>query len=136
MSSHEAKELTYMLNTANMDSLHFVLPDIRLSEASPFEFTRRMDDNKRPYRTEVQFYKAIEALNHNIINEAITGDQREALLKIRCIMRDVEFAFYKSFDMDITDKRTVYGECISHLVPKEDEPSVCILEDWINLPMA
>lgn len=136
MTGAEAAELTYLLNTANMDSLRFTFPDIALSEASPFEFTRRMGDNKRPYRTEVQFYKAMEALNKNIIYEAITADQREAVLKMRCIMRDVELAFYKSFDMDITDKRTIYGECISNLTPKEDEPSVCLMQEWINLSMA
>jgi len=136
MTGAEAAELTYLLNTANIDSLRFTFPDITLSEASPFEFTRRMADNKRPYRTEVQFYKSMEALNKNIIYEAITGEQREALLKMRCIMLDVEFAFYKSFDMDITDKRTVYGECTSHLVPIEDEPSVCLMQEWINLPSA
>ena len=85
MSSAEAAELTYLLNTANIDSLRFTFPDIMLSEASPFEFTRRMADNKRPYRTEVQFYKSMEALNKNIIYEAITGEQREALLKMRCM---------------------------------------------------
>lgn len=136
ISSHEAKELTYLLNTANMDSLKYTLPDFALSEASPFEFNRHMDDNKRPYRTEVQFYKSMEALNRNINREAITADQREALYKMRCIMRDIESAFYKSFGMDITDKRTVYAECVHHLVPRECEPSVCLMDEWIMLPSA
>ena len=29
----------------------------------------------------------------------------------------------------IEDKRTVYGECTYRLVPREDEPSVCLMQD-------
>ena len=36
--------------------------------------------------------------------------------------------------MEIEDKRTVYGECTYRLVPREDEPSVCLMHDWIDLP--
>jgi len=35
--------------------------------------------------------------------------------------------------MEIEDKRTVYGECTYRLVPREDEPSVCLMHDWIYL---
>ena len=136
ISSHEAKELTYLLNTANMDSLKYVLPDFILTEASPFEFNRRMDDNRRPYRTEVQFYKSMESLKYNINREAITAEQREAFYKMRCIMRDIESAFYKSFGIDITDRRTVYSECLHHLIPHQFEPSVCLMDEWIKLPSA
>ena len=38
--------------------------------------------------------------------------------------------------MEIEDKRTVYGECTYRLVPREDEPSVCLMHDWIYLPTA
>ena len=38
--------------------------------------------------------------------------------------------------MEIEDKRTVYGECTYRLVPWEDEPSVCLMHDWIYLPSA
>jgi hypothetical protein len=34
------------------------------------------------------------------------------------------------------DKRTVYDAHVYHLVPKEDEPSVSIMHDWIYLPTA
>lgn len=34
------------------------------------------------------------------------------------------------------DKRTVYEECTYRLVPREDEPSVCLMHDWIYLPSA
>jgi hypothetical protein len=136
VSSHEAKELVYYLNTANMDSQRYALPGLPLLEASPLEFDRSMERYKRPYRTEVQFYKAMEALSRNIHREAITADQLSALLKMRCIMREVESAFYKCFDMDISDKRTVYTACAGLLVPEETEPSVCLMEDWLALTSA
>ena len=44
--------------------------------------------------------------------------------------------FYKAYGMEIEDKRTVYGECTYRLVPREDEPSVCLMHDWIYLPTA
>jgi hypothetical protein len=136
MSGHEAKELVYYLNTANLDSLRYAMPDFLLSEATPLEFDRCMNRSVRPYRTEVQFYKAMEALNRNINREAITADQRGALLKMRCIMREVESAFYKCFEMDISDKRTVYAACAGQLMPEPNEPSVCLMGDWLALTSA
>ena len=38
--------------------------------------------------------------------------------------------------MEIEDKRTVYSDCAYRLVPREDEPSVCLMHDWIYLPSA
>ncbi len=40
------------------------------------------------------------------------------------------------YRMEIADKRTVYGECTYRLVPWEDEPSVCLMHEWIYLPSA
>ena len=42
----------------------------------------------------------------------------------------------EAYEMEIEDKRTVYGECTCRLVPREDEPSVCLMHDWIYLPSA
>ena len=39
-------------------------------------------------------------------------------------------------DMEIEDKRTVYGECLYRLIPSDCEPSVCLMNDWICLPSA
>lgn len=49
---------------------------------------------------------------------------------------NLEYRFYKAYGMEIEDKRTVYGECVYRLVPREDEPSVCLMHDWIYLPTA
>lgn len=46
---------------------------------------------------------------------------------------DIEYTIH---GMEIEDKRTVYGECTYRLVPREDEPSVCLMHDWIYLPSA
>lgn len=60
----------------------------------------------------------------------------EALQTLRCIISNLEYRFYKAYGMEIEDKRTVYGECTYRLVPREDEPSVCLMHDWIYLPTA
>ena len=52
------------------------------------------------------------------------------------IISNLEYRFYKAYGMEIEDKRTVYGECTYRLVPREDEPSVCLMHDWIYLPSA
>ena len=39
----------------------------------------------------------------------------------------------KRYGMEIEDKRMVYGEITHHLVPREDDPSVCLMHDWIYL---
>lgn len=51
-------------------------------------------------------------------------------------IRSMTVWFYKVYGMEIEDKRTVYGECTYRLVPREDEPSVCLMHDWIYLPSA
>jgi predicted nucleotidyltransferase len=137
MSGRDAKELVYLLNTANLDSVRYVLPREYVAEAGPVTFSRWMDRmSRRPYRTEVQLYKALAALRHNIIREAITDRQREAAARLRCTLRDLEFHFYMTFGMDIDDILTVYADCAFGLVPREDEPSVCLMDDWLSLPSA
>jgi len=137
MNSREVKELVYLLNTANLDSYRFANPQEYVIESGPVAFSRLMDRMyRRPYRTEVQLYKALAALKHSIIRDAVTDRQREAVARMRCIMRDLEFHFFLTFGMDIDDVRTVYAECSFSLVPEEGEPSVCLMHDWIMLPTA
>ena len=90
----------------------------------------------RPYRTEVQLYKSLLFLKRSIDRDLIVTSQREALQTLRCIISNLEYRFYKAYGMEIEDKRTVYGECTYRLVPREDEPSVCLMHDWIYLPSA
>lgn len=75
-------------------------------------------------------------LKRSIDRDLIVSAQREALQTLRCIISNLEYRFYKAYGMEIEDKRTVYGECTYRLVPREDEPSVCLMHDWIYLPTA
>ena len=146
--------MLYLLNTANLDSYGFYHPEAHVIESGPVAFCRWLDRrfarpyrtvafchwletmDCRPYRTEVQLYKAILSLQRSIDRDFIITSQREALQKLRCIAGNLEYRFYKSYGMEIEDKRTVYSECVYRLIPKETEPSVCRMKDWIYLPSA
>jgi len=136
MSVNDAKELVYWLNTANIDSYSKAYPNIPIYQSSPFVFCRRLDEDERPYRTEVQLYKALEALKASIDFTAIISEQREAVQQMKCVMSNLEFNFFKVFDTEIDSALTIYGQCRNHLIPFEDEPSVCLFDDWLYLPTA
>jgi len=136
MSVNDAKELVYWLNTANIDSYSKAYPDLVLFQSSPLVFCKRLDGNERPYRTEVQLYKALETLWRNIDIDVLMSEQREAIQQMKCVMSNLEFDFYKVFDMEIDSPITVYGQCRKHLIPFEDEPSVCMFDEWLYLPTA
>lgn len=133
MHSADAKEFLYTLNTANLDSFAHAHPHVRVMESSPMEFCRRLDRNKRPYRTEVQLYKALLALYYNIDPDLIISAQREARQRLRCIMGNIEYRFYKAYGMEIEDRHTVYADCVYGLVPRENEPCVCMMRDWRDM---
>lgn len=62
--SAELKEMLYLLNTANLDSYSFYHPDAQITESGPVAFCRWLDRRyARPYRTEVQLYKAMLSYN-------------------------------------------------------------------------
>ena len=132
----DAQELVYWLNTANLDSYRSAYPDVPLYESTPFHFTKHFESKARPYRTEVQLYKALEALNRSISYDAIISQQREAVQQAKCIMSNLDYDFFKAFGLEIDSPLTVYRHCRNHLIPYEDEPSVCLYQDWVMLPTA
>lgn len=135
--SGELKEMLYLLNTANLDSFRYYNPKIYVAERSPIAFCRSLDGQDcRPYRTEVQLYKSLMALKRGIDYRCLVTSQREALQALKCIISNIEYRFYKAYGMEIEDRRTVYADCVYRLIPKDDEPSVCLLHDWIYLPSA
>ena len=137
MPENEVKEMLYALNTANLDCFGYYHPDIAIIESGAATFIYRLEkSHNRPYRTEVQLYKALEVLEHSVERSLMTCYQREALQKLRCVMANLEYRFYKAYGREISDNSTVYADCAFHLVPKADEPSVPILDDWINLTTA
>ena len=118
----------------NTDYYH---PDRSVIQSGPVAFCGWLETKDcRPYRTEVQLYKSLLFLKRSIDRDLIVSAQREALQTLRCIISNLEYRFYKAYGMEIEDKRTVYGECTYRLVPREDEPSVCLMHDWIYLPTA
>ena len=71
------------------------------------------------YHPEVQLYKALLYLKRSVDR-----------------LSNIEYRFYKAYGMEIEDKRNVYSDCTYRLVPREDEPGVCLMQDWIYLPSA
>lgn len=137
MPENEVKEMLYLLNTANLDCFGCYHPEIKVIESGPVMFCNWLDNMPcRPYRTEVQLYKALLFLKRSIDRDLIITSQREALQTLRCIISNIEYRFYKAYGMEIEDKRTVYEACAYQLVPREDEPSVCLMHEWIYLPSA
>lgn len=127
--------MLYLLNTANLECYEYYHPERVIVESGPVAFCRWLEKKGyRPYRTEVQLYKSLLFLKRSIDRELIVTSQREALQTLRCILSNLEYRFYKAYRMEIEDKRTVFGECSHRLVPREDEPSVCLMRDWIELP--
>lgn len=137
MPENEVREMLYLLNTANLDCYGYYHPERIVVESGPVAFCGWLEKKGyRPYRTEVQLYKSLLFLKRSIDRELIVTSQREALQMLRCILSNLEYRFYKAYRMEIEDKRTVFGECSYRLVPREDEPSVCLMRDWIELPSA
>ena len=112
-------------------------PEAHVVESGPVAFCGWLDHRyARPYRTEVQLYKSLLALKRSIDRDCIVTSQREALQMLRCVISNLEYRFYKAYNMEFEDKRTVYSECAFRLIPREDEPSVCLMHDWVYLPTA
>ena len=118
MSNHHLRNVSLSLKAKGLLSLMLSLPD------------------NWDYRTEVQLYKSLMALKRSIDRDCIVTSQREALQMLRCVISNLEYRFYKAYNMEFEDKRTVYSECAFRLIPHEDEPSVCLMRDWVYLPTA
>lgn len=123
----DAIELLELLCEANI---------ISHSQSPPFDdyggicFRRRLLSNpRRPYHTEVQFYKAMQALHGSIDTGRVDENQRQALEHLYNIMGEIEYEFLRVYGMEIDDKRTVYEKCVDDLTPRRGEPTVCLLCD-------
>jgi hypothetical protein len=66
----------------------------------------------------------------------LTGEQREAASRLRCLMGNIEYRFFKTYGMEIDDVRTVYALCAWNILPERGEPAVCLMKDWTLLPSA
>jgi hypothetical protein len=131
MHAVDAACLTYMLYTANMDSCTVRFGRSLYPEVDPITFAFIIRRNGRSYRTEVQFYKAIQALLKSFNRGCLTSPQNNAVRILKGIERQIERHFFRVYGVDIEDDATVYRLCRAHLVPDKNEPNrpfVAILE--------
>lgn len=119
MPENEIREMLYLLNTANLDCYEYYHPERELALSGPVAFCHWLETmDCRPYRTEVQLYKSLLFLQHSVDRDLIVTSQREALQTLKCIISNIEYRFYKAYEMEIEDKRTVYGECTYRAGPQ------------------
>lgn len=125
MSRPEALTFANQCAHANVDAFRAAPPDERAGEITGLSIS--LWDEAKPYQSEVQLYKAIQALTANIGGE--TGSEQERTSHLRALLNDLNECCWNSYGLDIEDERTVYALCESTLEP-ETEPPVCLLEDW------
>ena len=133
ISDSQALEMTYSLYTAVNDTYRYKNPSVHFTVYGKNDFYEFMKQtNYKPYRTEIQLYRAMEALYFYKILDALKIEQVKSVSTIGFMMSDTEFRFYKAFDMEIDDGRTIYKMCARSLVPRSDEPGLCLVQDWLD----
>jgi hypothetical protein len=126
----EAENLVFRLNIANIDTCLAKYPDREFKELNSSGFVNRLKQSAvKPYFTEVQLYKSIEALLGNIHWEDITEVQRNAVSRMISLMHTLSCRFEMIHGCEIDDPKTVYAHCRFHLIPDDDEPTTCMLDD-------
>ena len=122
MHAVNAACLTYMLYTANMDSCTVRFGRCFYPEVDPITFAFIIRRNGRSYRTEVQFYKAVQALLRSINRGCLTSPQINTVQILKGVERQIERHFCRVYGVDIEDDVTVYRLCRAHLIPDKNEP--------------
>lgn len=79
-----------------------------------------------PYHTEVQLCRSMRALYQSIDQTGLGEKLLDAVLKLRCTMDETAGRFWRCYDLEIDDFRTVYSLCLKSLNPVW-EPPVCLL---------
>lgn len=126
----EAATLVFRLNTANIDTCIASYPGREYKELNASGFTDRLKQSvAKPYFTEVQLYKSIEALLAEIRLEDITEVQRDSACRMVSLMDILSARFMLIHGCEIDDPKTVYAHCRFHLVPDDDEPKTCMMDD-------
>ena len=124
----EALVLANQCARANFDAFRAAPPDDRTGRLE--EPSLSLWDEAKPYQTEVQLYKSMQALLDNIGGE--TDVQREAAVQLRALCGDINEHCWNGYGLDIEDERTVYAMCEATLEPAK-EPACVLLEDWHRL---
>lgn len=129
MNRNEALVLTNLCARANFDAFRAAAPGERRGEIRGLASFSLWNDGK-PYQTEVQLYKAIQALLPNM--EGGEHADTEAAAHLRALQNDLNEHCWNSYGLDMEDERTVYALCEPTLEP-EAEPACVLLEDWKRL---
>ena len=122
MHALDAACLTYELYTANIDSYETHHPLETLYEADPIAFVFAIQKRGRPYKTHIQFYKSIQALLQSMDWDCLSFSQKKAARCLKGILNQIGWHFYNVYGMDIENRKTVYRQCRSHLIPDQNEP--------------
>lgn len=130
MTHPEALTFANLCARANFDAFRAAPPDKCMREIKGLSISPW--DEAKPYQTEVQLYKAIQALAANIGGEM--DGEPECAAHLHALLNDLNERCWNSYGLDIEDDRTVYALCESTLEP-ETEPPVCLLEDWDTVRM-
>lgn len=128
MNRTEALTFTNLCARANFDAFRAAPPDDRTGK--PEGLSLSLWNEAKPYQTEVQLYKSMQALLANIGGE--TDVQREAAVRLRALCNDLNEHCWNSYGLDIEDERTVYALC-GDTLDTADEPACVLLEDWNRL---
>jgi len=129
-----ALKFTYSLYLAANSVYRHKNPGVIVMEYVEQDFYKLILHRKaKPYRTEVQLYRALELLLKSLSCDALKDSQVYLLGELMELMYDSEVRFYKAFDMEITDIRTVHCICANSLVPHRNEPGVCLIQDWWDI---
>lgn len=128
MNRTEALMFANRCARANFDTFRAAPPDDRAGKLEGLSLS--LWDEAKPYQTEVQLYKSMQALLANIGGE--TDVQREAASHLRALCNDLNEHCWNSYGLDMEDERTVYALCGDTLEPT-NEPACVLLEDWNRL---
>ena len=135
MDADSALKLTHSLYAAVNDAYLYRNPNASIAEYSEREFYDMLQKaDKKPYKTIVQLYRALESLYLGLSPalDALKFRQLSDFMTISLMMDDMEIRFHKAFNMEIDDDRTVYGMCARSLIPRRDEPGLCLMQDWTD----
>ena len=135
MSDDYALKLTYGLYASVYDACRLMKPDAGITEHGENDFYAKIkQSDKKSYRTIVQFYRAMEVLIYSMPSkpDILKKCKLSGILEISIMMDTIEMDFLDAFDMEIDDERTIYNMCAKSLIPRRDEPGLCIMQDWID----
>ena len=130
-----ALRLTYSFYTAVNDAYLYKNPDACIAEYSEHDFFDMLQKTgKKPYKTIIQLYRALESLYLGLSPalDTLKFRQLSDFMTISLMMDDMEIRFHKAFNMEIDDDRTVYGMCARSLISRRDEPGLCLMKDWMD----